>query len=89
MRLWESYAYELPGGYQEKLLGALQGKGVFRRFKDTVHRLGLSEYWYHYSDYKYRREARMWCNAMGVNWSGTLIISVYIVNVSTFKYVDL
>jgi hypothetical protein len=32
----------------EQLWRAIKGKGAFRYFKDTLHRLGLQDQWYHY-----------------------------------------
>ncbi len=33
---------------RERLLEAISGKGAFRRFKDTAHRLGVREAWFEY-----------------------------------------
>lgn len=33
--------YTLSGSARDKLASAIQGKGAFRRFKDTVIRLGI------------------------------------------------
>ena len=35
-----------------QLLDAIHGKGAFRYFKDTIHRLGIADDWY-----QFRREA--------------------------------
>lgn len=34
----------------EQLWRAIKGKGAFRYFKDTLHRLGLQEQWYRYRE---------------------------------------
>ncbi len=34
----------------EQLWRAIKGKGAFRYFKDTLHRLGLQDQWYRYRD---------------------------------------
>ncbi len=34
----------------DQLWGAIRGKGAFRYFKDTLHRLGLQDQWYRYRD---------------------------------------
>lgn len=49
-------------------LTALRGRGAFRYFKDTVHRLGLAEAWYAYRDDAYRDLARDWCKANQVDF---------------------
>lgn len=71
--LMESFAYSIPGPYQDKLLDALQGKGAFRRFRDTVNRLNIAEHWYTYRDSRLRREIRTWCDVMGIDWTKTYV----------------
>ena len=71
----ESFAYSIPGPYQDKLLDALQGKGAFRRFRDTVNRLNIAEHWYTYRVSRLRREIRTWCDVMGIDWTKTYIIN--------------
>src|SRR6266536_6148216 len=34
----------------DELDAALHGRGAFRRFKDTVHRLGIADEWYRFRD---------------------------------------
>lgn len=48
---------------QIELDDALQGRGAFRRFKDTVRRLGVAEEWYVYRARGYEDVARAWCEA--------------------------
>ncbi len=50
----------------ELLAAAIRGKGAFRRFKDTVQRVGVSEEWYRYRDESMRRKAIEWCEANGI-----------------------
>lgn len=45
----------------ELLSVALEGKGAFRRFKDTLHRVGLTEEWYAFRREAYIAIAREWC----------------------------
>ena len=40
---------------------ALEGKGAFRRFKDTLQRVGLTDEWYAYKHDAYIDIAREWC----------------------------
>ncbi len=77
--LWDEYeimsdfASLLPYPYSDKLDDALGGKGVFRRFKDTIARLNLKEQWYAYRDSRIRQETREWCEAVGVRWEKSYI----------------
>ena len=57
----------------EALERAIQGKGAFRRFKDTVNRLSLDDLWYAYRDTAYRRFAREWCMENDIPWGKALI----------------
>ena len=40
---------------------ALEGKGAFRRFKDTLQRVGLTDDWYAFKHDAYIDIAREWC----------------------------
>ena len=46
----------------ETLYSSIKGKGAFRRFKDTVHRLDLADEWYKYRDQAIRQIAIDWCD---------------------------
>jgi hypothetical protein len=52
----------------DELWRAIKGSGAFRRFKDTVHRLGLAEQWYRFKDEQYAELARTWCEENGVEY---------------------
>lgn len=52
---------------KKKLLIALQCKGSFRRFKDTLIFLGTENEWYHFRDERYKQFALDWCENNGVN----------------------
>ena len=45
----------------ELLSVALEGKGAFRRFKDTLRRVGLEDKWYAFKHEAYIEIARRWC----------------------------
>ena len=45
----------------ELLCVALEGRGAFRRFKDTLQRVGLTERWYAFRRAAYMEVARAWC----------------------------
>lgn len=67
------FAVRLPPLYREMLEGALQGKGAFRRFKETVANLKIKEDWYRYKDMRYRKAAREWCQTVGINRQGDFL----------------
>ena len=46
---------------REMLVVALEGKGAFRRFRDTVGRVGLKDEWYAFKHEAYIKVAREWC----------------------------
>ncbi|AZV59051.1 UPF0158 family protein [Clostridium sp. AWRP] len=45
-----------------RLLSVLNGKGAFRRFKDTTFRLNVEEKWYEFRDEALRKIALDWCS---------------------------
>ncbi len=50
-RHMERFIRSLPDeSAAEQLYRAIKGKGAFRYFKDTLHRLGLQDQWYQYRD---------------------------------------
>lgn len=51
---------------QEHLFRALQGKGAFRRFKDSVITLGIENSWYQFRDERYKQFALEWCDENGI-----------------------
>ncbi len=52
--------------HAEELARAIKGRGAFRYFKDTAHRLGLIEGWYRYRDEAMNRFMLDWAEANGV-----------------------
>ena len=50
------------------LLYAIRGKGAFRRFKNAVDRLGMSEQWFAFRDEAYREIARDWCEYHSIEY---------------------
>lgn len=66
--MMENFAYTLDDQHKtEKLLIALQGKGAFRRFKDTVIFLEIENDWYRYRDEQYKQFTIAWCKSNGIN----------------------
>lgn len=65
--MMEAFARSLADDQdREAALISLRGRGAFRYFKDTVHRFDLANEWYSYRDECYRKVARDWCEAHGV-----------------------
>jgi hypothetical protein len=65
--MMERFAESLADrGARHAALTSLRGRGAFRYFKDTMHRLGVAKSWYAYRDECYREVAREWCDAHGV-----------------------
>ena len=52
----------------EILSVALEGKGAFRRFKDTLHRVNLIDEWYAFEHQAYVEIAREWCEENGIEY---------------------
>jgi hypothetical protein len=49
--IMERFAQSLTdAAVNDELDAALHGRGAFRRFKDTVHRLGIADEWYRFRD---------------------------------------
>lgn len=61
--MMEKFCYSIDDKkHSETLLRAIQGSGAFRRFKDEVSYLGISEKWYLFRDECYKKKAIEWCN---------------------------
>ena len=56
--------------YKNELLSiALDGKGAFRRFKDTLNRVDLEDEWYAFKHEAYVEIAREWCEDNGIEYT--------------------
>ena len=53
-------------GIADQLWRAIKGKGAFRYFKDTLHRLGIHEEWYRYRDAAMKEFVIGWAKANNV-----------------------
>ena len=62
------FADTLSGAARERLAGALCGRGAFRRFKDTMHHMGIAEQWYAFQEEAYRCKAVEWCEENGIEY---------------------
>lgn len=50
----------------EQLSRAIQGRGAFRYFKDTLYRLGIQDQWYRYRDEAIKRFVVRWAESNDV-----------------------
>jgi hypothetical protein len=65
--MMENFTFSLNDErHKENLSIALQGKGAFRRFKDTVIYLGIADNWYQYRDKQYKEFVLEWCEMEGI-----------------------
>lgn len=53
---------------QESLLGAIKGKGAFRRFKDKIINFDIEDQWYSYRDERFKQIAIEWCQENKINF---------------------
>jgi len=54
----------------ELLSVAIEGKGAFRRFKDTLHRVDLTDEWYAFKHKAFVEIAREWCKENDIEYIG-------------------
>ena len=66
--IMEEFVYTLSRSARDKLASAIQDKGAFRRFKDTVIRLGIDQEWYDFQSAEYKRKAARWCEDNGIEY---------------------
>ena len=66
--IMEEFIWTLKGDRADKLEHAIQGRGAFRRFKDMVARMGISQQWYDFQAEYYRKLAIEWCQEHGLEY---------------------
>lgn len=59
--IMEEFIWTLNAERADKLNCVIQGRGAFRRFKDMVDRMGISQQWYDFQAQYYRKLAIEWC----------------------------
>lgn len=52
----------------EVLSDAIKGRGAFKRFKDSIVRLGIADRWYKYSEEAFRKIAIEWCEDNNIDY---------------------
>ena len=65
----ESFVHALPEDeVRRELAFAIQGKGAFRRFKQTIRYHGMEQQWYTHREKIFREVAVRWCQEHGVDF---------------------
>ena len=68
-QIMENFIVSLPDGQaRNRLSSAINGRGAFRRFKDTVRYEGLEQQWYDWKDSAYKQLAIEWCDDNGLEY---------------------
>jgi hypothetical protein len=68
--IMERFADSRPDATEnEELLTALHGRGAFRRFKDTLQRLGIAEEWYRFREAAFEEIAIEYLEANEITYS--------------------
>ncbi len=62
--MMQTFAYDRD----ERLVNAIQGRGAFRRFKDTAVEIGLIDDWYEFRENCYRSRVEDWCEDHNLEW---------------------
>jgi hypothetical protein len=65
--MMERFALMQDDARCERLLSDIRGAGAFRRFKDRIHELGLTDDWYEYRAAQYRQAAMDWAESHGLD----------------------
>lgn len=67
--IMESFCYSLSDQNQMNiLLNSIRGRGAFRRFKDNIYELGISDQWYGYRDNRYKEIAISFCESHNIDY---------------------
>lgn len=69
-QIMESFSLEIPlKSIREQLLDSLHGQKAFRRFKDTLDRLGIAQDYYDYRREAFYKIAVDWCKDNKITYS--------------------
>jgi len=67
--IMEDFIYTVSDSHKKELLSvAIEGRGAFRRFKDTLYRVDLVNEWYSYKHDAFIELAREWCEGNGIGY---------------------
>jgi hypothetical protein len=69
-RIIEQFCDQQPDGHLREILqNAIHGKGAFRRFKDTIHRLDIQDAWYAHRRNAIETFMADWLTSNGISFS--------------------
>lgn len=54
--LMRKFVFSFPEKTRNRLAKAINGKGAFRRFRDTIRQMGVDDRWYAYRQATYRKK---------------------------------
>ena len=67
--IMEDFIYTVSDSHKKELLSvAIEGRGAFRRFRDTLYRVDLVDEWYSYKHDTFVELAREWCERNGIDY---------------------
>lgn len=66
--IMEEFIWTLNGERADKLECAIRGRDAFRRFKDMVDRMEISQQWYDFQAKYYRKLSIEWCGEHGLEY---------------------
>jgi hypothetical protein len=68
-KLMEDFCLSLAATPERSsLYAAIQGRGAFRRFKDTIQKIGVADDWYRYRMSQFKTVAIDWCQANEISY---------------------
>ena len=72
-KIMEDFCMSLPAGEsRSELYRSMQGRGAFRRFKETVKQLKLTDDWNRYRTSRFKTVAMEWCDANDILYEDDL-----------------
>ena len=66
--LMRRFVSSFPEKARNRLAKAINGKGAFGRFRDTIRQMGVDEQWYAYREAAYREKTIEWCEDNGLEY---------------------
>ncbi|MDR2572314.1 MAG: UPF0158 family protein [Oscillospiraceae bacterium] len=67
--IMEEFVGAVTDPHKNELLSvAIEGRGAFRRFKDTLYRVDLIDLWYTFKNNAFIEIAREWCERNGIEY---------------------
>lgn len=68
--MMKDFCYSLSDQQKrDLLLNSIHGKGAFRRFKDKIHQLEISDQWYALREQKYKEIAIEFCESKNLDYT--------------------